>query len=145
MNKILIVLIISSVFVTSCGTQPEATAPDATQDVNALYTQAAETLFAEMTANAPTATTEPTLPSPPTATATLEALPFIDIFSWNYLASQTSGDVTVEVARVIIANKDSMEKELGVPFPEEMFQDKTIVVEVIYRITKYLSKSNLVF
>lgn len=65
-------LLLISMLMAACG--PTAT-PEPTVDVNALYTQAAVTMIAQLTQNAPTIT--PTVPptATPAVTATLAALP----------------------------------------------------------------------
>ncbi len=61
-------LVIIPLLLTACG--PAATPPPPTVDVNALYTQAAVTMIAQLTANAPTLTPTPAFTDTPVPTMT---------------------------------------------------------------------------
>jgi len=133
MQKLTILTIVLTLLLTSCGSTPVETAP--TQDVNALYTQAAETIIAGMQDAPAEATQEPTLP-PPTEVPQQQTEQFDNIYSWNYPVEQTIGGLTIQVARVLIADKDSLEKEMGEDFDQaEIFIDKPVIVEILYKIT----------
>lgn len=57
-------------------------------------------------------------------------------FALNYLTSQNSGDVTVEIGRVLIGDKDYIEEAIDIDFDEcPEFQDKPVVGEIIFIVT----------
>ncbi len=131
MKKLIVTTLLIAFSATACAQSTPV--PNPTADVNAIYTQAAMTLFAEATQSVP-ATPEPTLLLPPTEA--LQETQNGSIFSWNYLAEQTSGGMTIQVARVLIANKEAAEKEFGYDFDQaEILVDKTVVIEIIYKVT----------
>lgn len=76
-----------------------------------------------------TPTTEPTSTSAPTANE--------DIFALNYLASQESGGLIVEIARVLISDRAYFENKNNWDFNafDEDFQGKPVVGEILYKIT----------
>ena len=90
-------------FLAGCASPPAAPTPD----VGAIYTQAAQTVVAGLPTKTPlppaTATTAPT-----TTAAALED----NVFGWNYLASQDSGGVTIQIARLLLANKADLPASL---------------------------------
>lgn len=60
------------------------------------------------------------------------------LFSANFLATQESGGMTVELARVIVATKDAAEQAFGVKFSEnDAFNESNTVVEVLFRVTNH--------
>jgi hypothetical protein len=86
-------------------------------------------------AQAPTFTPQPTPTTAQTETATNLGAGG-NIFALNYLGSQTSGGVTIEIARVLFGDKDVTNAAVGGVFDQfDNFQDKTVVVEIIFKVT----------
>lgn len=77
----------------------------------------------------PTNTKSPT--NTPTQPPTSTPVDTTQIISKNYVASQDSGGVILEVARVLIANKDAVDIDFS---DEELFDDKLVVMEIIFRL-----------
>jgi hypothetical protein len=136
MQRITFLALIISIALVSCGSPAEDIPP--TIDVNALYTQVAQTMIAGIvqTEEASAAITQEAATEQPTQTPIPDTQQYNDIFAWNYLAEQTSGDVTVQISRVIFGNKESLEKywdDLRSLAP--IFQDKAVLGEIIFKIT----------
>jgi len=66
--------------------------------------------------------------APPSTIATLDPE---NEFGWNYLASQDSGGVIVQIARVLFGNRAAMPPDFR--FDEiELFQDRPVVGEIVF-------------
>lgn len=79
----------------------------------------------------PTNTPRPTNTSIPTATTT----PTPDrshTKAKNYLASLDEIGVTIEIARILIAEKTSVDQDFS---SSELFSDKPVVVEIVFKVT----------
>lgn len=128
------VLILASILLASCAPQQ---APVPTMDVGAISTHAVETALASVP-------TQPPLPTPtemPAPTSTSPAPS--NEFAWNYIASQNSGGLVIEIARFVIADKAAI--------PEfnfsaiTAFDDKPIVGEIVFKVTNTTSQVMSVF
>jgi len=135
MRRLSIFYLTISIVLISCSATPTEVLP--TADVDALYTQAAKTIVAGLVqTELPVDATQAPAIELPTQTPVIASQEYSDIFSWNYLAEQTSGDVTIQIARVIIADKESVEEELNLDFDKaEIFLDKAVVAEILFKIT----------
>lgn len=61
------------------------------------------------------------------------AVPAGNHFAWNYLASQESGGIKVEIARLVLADKTSIP---DIDFSSvTVFDDKPIVAEIVFKVT----------
>jgi hypothetical protein len=84
----------------------------------------------------PTYTSIPTdTPLPlPSATSTPETVS--GIFAKNYVASQESGGVTIEIARFLYGDKAAIEEATGNDFSQvDEMQNTPVVVEIVFKIT----------
>jgi hypothetical protein len=76
----------------------------------------------------------------PTATET-PVQEITDIVARNYLNSQESGDVTIQIGRALIAQKDAIPQE----FEDDLFQDKDVLAMLIFVITNNSDSTVSVF
>jgi hypothetical protein len=85
----------------------------------------------------PTIRVVPTRKINPTATASAG-----DHFAWNYLATQESGGIMLEIARLVIADKQT----IGQDFDKYgKYEDYTIVGEIVFRVTNQSDKTISVY
>ena len=93
----------------------------------------------------PPETSKPTNTSKPVPNIT----PTVDtsqIIAKNFVASQESGGVIVEIARILIGNRNVLEPWAEMDFSEfPNFIDRNVLVEVIFRITNTTDKIVLVY
>lgn len=125
MKKILIAMI-GMGMILACGT----TAP--TQP-------AAEAPAADTSTPFPSATTAPTSTAPvPTDTSQPTTAPNLgQHYAWNYIATQESGGVTVEIVRFVLADKATIDQDFDLLTP---FDDRPVVAEIIFKITNTTDK-----
>lgn len=91
----------------------------------------------------PTNTPRPTNTTAPTETiAPTEAIDLTQIKAKNYIGSQESGGVILEIARILIAQKEAIDEDFS---RSELFDDKPIVVEVILKIINNTDKTVTVY
>lgn len=140
--KKLIYIVLLAFILSSCGTSTTQTNP--TVDTGSIQTAAVNTMMAginqTLTASAPTDTPIP--PIPPTATIVPAEG---NIFSWNYLAEQDSGGLKIQVGRVVIAEKTALLLD-GIDFSGvAIFDDKPVVVEIVFIITNTTSNEISVY
>lgn len=83
----------------------------------------------------------PTIPPPPTATplppTSLPTAATGQFYAWNFIASQNSGGVNVEIARFVLAEKTAAPQDFGLI---EAFNDRPVVAEIIFRISNSTDK-----
>jgi hypothetical protein len=133
-------LVLIAVLLASCSSAPSG---------NAVQTAIAQTIAAY--SPTPTNTLVPTLPPSPTDTPnptrtsipTLTPLPAptqtetpsqvtqLDKIAKNYVVSQDSGGVLVEVVRFLIGEKSSIPQD----FSDYPFDDKPVLGEIVFRVT----------
>lgn len=134
MNKLLLIIIAISSLLASC----QSPAPSTDQvDVSAIQTAAIQTAQASIVSIEPsqTATTEPTaIPSETPVPASG------NVFSWNYIASQQSGGMTVEIARFLIGNKSEIPVDFTNGGSVTAFDDRPVIGEIIFKITNTTDK-----
>jgi len=143
--KTIYALLAVLILVTAC-------APAAKPDAGAVQTAVAQTMAAQQptaTPIPPTATTKPTQAIPPTATPVPPtATPVVDLagkeYSWNHLASQESGKVKIDIARIVIGDKAWIESVTGNDFTNggavDIYNDKPVVAEIIFKVTNNSDK-----
>jgi len=74
------------------------------------------------------------------ATATTAPITNGTEFAWNYLADQTSGNVKVQIARLVIADKTAINQDFTDGGLVTIFNDKPVVAEVIFIVTNNSDK-----
>lgn len=144
MNKTLIALSVLIVVVIACGqTTPVIPTTDAsaiqtsiaatTSSLNLTLQAAVEALPTAPAEQEPAPTQEP--PSVPPASG--------NQYAWNYLGSQDSGGVVIDVARVLIADKSALPDEDFSLFSS--FEDKPVVGMIVFKINNTTTQTLSVY
>jgi hypothetical protein len=129
MKQILIIPLIVTLVALACsGTVPV----QPTVDVGAVQTSVFQTTVATVMAQA-SATAAPAATAVPSATAT-PALTGSD-FAWNYIASQESGGLKVDIARFALADKSALDIDFTGGGAMNAYDDRPVVAEIIFKIT----------
>jgi hypothetical protein len=137
MKKIFIISVLL-IIITGCSSAPSEdviqTAIAQTSAAQAVTEETVESTSEPEPTNTvrPTNTSRPTNTARPTNTPTIEPTPgYPNTIARNYLASDEDNGVIVEVARILIAQKDVFATE----FDDPIFEDKTTLVMFIFKIT----------
>lgn len=129
--KAKLILLVVALMLTACAPSVPAIQTAIVQ------TQAAWTPIPTQTPY-PTYTPFPTATSVPLPTSTPTTAAATNKFAWNYIASQESGGITLEIARVLIAEKLA----LGSDFDKRnRFDGVPIIGEIIFKITNTSDKT----
>lgn len=137
MNRI-VQLALICVFLSGCSASPVVNTA-ATVDISAIQTSTVQTVVASAATAAPIKPTE--TPIPPTATT--EPVKGKE-YSWNYLGEQESGGLKIQIARVDIADKTMLLSVINFS-KHAIFDDKPVVVEIIFKITNTTEKEITVY
>jgi hypothetical protein len=132
-NALIFVILVCLLLGCAPAAAPK-TAP--TVDIGAIQTATVLTVVASAPTKPPAPTDIPPTAPPPTTE------PSKNIFSWNYLAEQESGGIKVQVARVLIAEKSAYAAD---KFKGKVFEDKDVVVEIIFIVTNSTDKKAAVY
>ena len=63
------------------------------------------------------------------------------VYAWNYLASQDSGGLTVQIARVLIGEKSAVGIDFSNGGTYTLFDDKPVVAEIDFIISNKTDKT----
>lgn len=125
MKYFLLVIVLA---MTACGA-PAAVPP--TPDIGAIQTGAVQTVMASIPTQPPP-TVAPALPTDTAVPATGAG----SIFAWNYIGSQESGGLRVEIARFVVADKLALtDFDFTGGGRIKVFDDRPVVSEIIFKIT----------
>jgi hypothetical protein len=131
MKHIILLLLVIAAITMACG----GTAPSQpTVDVGAIQTSAVQTTFATVftpelaVTEAPAAAVEVPTSAP---AASLSG----NHFAWNYIASQESGGLKVEIARFVLADKTALDMDFTGNGLTTAYDDRPVVSEIIFKIT----------
>ncbi len=135
MKKLIAIIMVISL-ITAC--QPGKVEP--TQDIHALETEAFKKAWDALTPQTPeivpsiVTTIEPGIGLTQAPDVTNEPMGegSGEQYAWNYLASQESGGITVDIARVVYANKEDIQEDFIVI---SAFDDKPVIGEIIFKVT----------
>lgn len=130
MKRIVIPLLVIAALTLACG----GTAPaQPTVDVGAIQTAVVQTAFATVLAPPAAATDAPAATEAPTS-APASSLSG-SRFAWNYLTSQQSGGLNVEIARVVVADKTALDIDFTNGGIVSTYDDRPVMAEIIFKIT----------
>ncbi len=124
-------LLLCAVWLIGCDALDVTREVEVTREVTVVVVTATPELEAEAEAG----TEVGDIPVAPEADGLPEGVDPEQIFAANHVASLERGGVTVEVLRVIVADKEVAEEVLGIDFePHVAFRGAETVVEVIFRV-----------
>ncbi len=134
MKKLIAIIMVMSL-ITACQTG----SVDPTPDIHVLETEAFQKAWAALTPQTPEAvltiepTIEPGIEPTQVPDVTNEALGegSGEQIAWNYLASQESGGITVDIARVVFANKKDINQDFIII---SAFDDTPVIGEIIFKV-----------
>lgn len=133
-------IFVSIIVLILAACQPSAPSADIIQ------TAIAQTHEAEPSPIPPNPIVLPTSTVPPIPTTTIKPSPTANAvvpltsenhFAWNFIASQESGDILVEIARIVISEKNAAGQKFG---NYKIYDDKPNVGEIVFRITNKSDK-----
>lgn len=119
------------VLILAACSSPAPAAP--TIDVGAIQTSAVQTSQASQPTQPPA--TDTSLPPTVTLPAPTQSTTSADHFAWNYIATQESGGVKIEILRFVLANKETIDQDFTMGGFTKVFDDRPVVAEFIFRIT----------
>lgn len=130
MKRTIIPLVITIVALACGGTTPS----QPTMDLAAIQTAAVETALASVSTQSPAIN-----PALPTETIPLTNTPASTLsgshFAWNYIGSQESGGLRVEIARFVLADKAAVNQDFTAGGLTTIFDDRPVVGEIVFKIT----------
>lgn len=100
-------------------------------------TQNAEKIMSDALATAEASMITPTLVFTKTPIPSATVRPSLEkAYSWNFLAEKTSSNVKLEIARILLANKNDIKNNSDLPFDTwPVFDNTNVVMEIIFRVT----------
>lgn len=129
--KRILIFVLFFALLSACAPSPESIQTAIAQTLVAWTPIPTQTPYPTYTPF-PTATIIPSQTAKLTTTASAS-----DHFAWNYIASQESGGIKIVIARLLIAEKTTIDEDFDI---YHIFDDVSIVGEIVFKITNQSEK-----